>query len=159
MADRQITSVEQADLVLKAQDFTKDKDLKAVFKGADTKVHSKPKTIGVMREYMMWFFAFGLIGLGMQITWQTIRQAGGKAAFIGVVVGEQRQSCLSLRSGCLLREIFNRRFKMAEEKATKEEQKQMEDRALSVFASEKKEDMTALIISFVLAVMVLIAFK
>ncbi|MBT9536979.1 MAG: hypothetical protein Q8M34_05285 [Thermodesulfovibrionales bacterium] len=48
---------------------------------------------------------------------------------------------------------------MAEEKATKEEQKQMEDRALSVFASEKKEDMTALIISFVLAVMVLIAFK
>ncbi len=48
---------------------------------------------------------------------------------------------------------------MAEEKATKEEQKQMEDRALSVFASEKKEDMTALIISFVLAVIVLIAFK
>ena len=48
---------------------------------------------------------------------------------------------------------------MAEEKATKEEQKQMEDRALSVFASEKKEDMTALIISFVLAMIVLIALK
>ena len=68
VADKQITSVDQADLVLKAQDFYKDKDLKAVFKGADTKVHSKPKTRGVMREYMMWFFAFGLIGLGMQIT-------------------------------------------------------------------------------------------
>ena len=48
---------------------------------------------------------------------------------------------------------------MAEEKATKEEQKQMEDRALSVFASEKKEDLTALIISFVLAMIVLIALK
>lgn len=87
VTDKQITSVDQTDLVLKAQDFTKDKDLKAVFKGADAKVHSKPKTLETMREYMMWFFAFGLIGLGMQITWQTIRQAGGKAAFIGVVVG------------------------------------------------------------------------
>ena len=87
VADKQVTSVEQADLVLKAQDFTKDKDLKNALKDADKKVHSKPKTIGTMREYMMWFFAFGLIGLGMQITWQTIRQAGGKAAFIGVVVG------------------------------------------------------------------------
>ena len=48
---------------------------------------------------------------------------------------------------------------MAEEKATKEEQKQMEDRTLSVFASEKKEDLTALIISFVLAMIVLIALK
>lgn len=87
VADRQITSVEQTDLVLKAQDFTEDKDLKEAFKGADKKVQASPKTIGIMREYMMWFFAFGLIGLGMQITWSTIRQAGGKAAFIGVVVG------------------------------------------------------------------------
>ena len=35
----------------------------------------------------------------------------------------------------------------------------MEERALSVFASEKKEDITALIISFVLAVIVLITLK
>jgi len=87
VADKQVTSVEQTDLVLKAQDFTKDKDLKTAFKDADKKVQAKPKTLEIMREYMMWFFAFGLIGLGMQITWQTIRQAGGKAAFIGVVVG------------------------------------------------------------------------
>lgn len=87
VADRQVTGVEQTDLVLKAQDFTKDKDLKKVFKDADKKVQAKPKTLEVMREYMMWFFAFGLIGLGMQITWQTIRQAGGKAATIGVIAG------------------------------------------------------------------------
>ncbi|MBI5076134.1 MAG: hypothetical protein HZB62_13335 [Nitrospirae bacterium] len=48
---------------------------------------------------------------------------------------------------------------MAEEKATTEEQKKMEERALSVFASEKKEDITALIIAFVLAILVLIALK
>ncbi len=87
VADRQVTSSEQTDLVLKAQDFTPDKDLKKVFKDADAKVHTKPKTMEMMREYMMWFFAFGLIGLGMQITWATIRQAGGKAAMIGVVSG------------------------------------------------------------------------
>ncbi|MEK6744640.1 MAG: putative sulfate exporter family transporter [Nitrospirota bacterium] len=87
VADRQITSAEQTDLVLKAQDFTKEKDLKAAFKEADKLVQAKPATMEMMREYMMWFFAFGLIGLGMQITWQTLRQAGGKAAMIGVVAG------------------------------------------------------------------------
>jgi len=87
VADRQITSTEQADLVLKAQDFTDQKDLKKAFVGADTLVQAKPATTEKMRDYMMWFFAFGLIGLGMQITWQTLRQAGGKAAMIGVVAG------------------------------------------------------------------------
>jgi hypothetical protein len=48
---------------------------------------------------------------------------------------------------------------MAEEKATAEETKKMEERALSVFASERKEDVTALIISFVLAIIVIIALK
>jgi uncharacterized integral membrane protein (TIGR00698 family) len=88
--DKQITSVEQTDLVLKAQDFTPDKDFKKVFKDADKKVRVKPKTLETIREYMMWFFAFGLIGLGMQITWQTIRQAGGKAATIGVIAGASK---------------------------------------------------------------------
>lgn len=48
---------------------------------------------------------------------------------------------------------------MAEEKAAASEQKQMEERSLSVFASEKKEDVTSLIIAFALAVLVLIALK
>jgi predicted RND superfamily exporter protein len=48
---------------------------------------------------------------------------------------------------------------MAEEKAAISEQKQMEERSLSVFASEKKEDVTSLVIAFVLAVLVLIALK
>ncbi len=85
--DRQLTSTAQADLVLKAQDYTQEKDLKKAFVESDKAVQAKPKTMEAMREYMMWFFAFGLIGLGMQITWQTIRQAGGKAALIGVISG------------------------------------------------------------------------
>jgi uncharacterized integral membrane protein (TIGR00698 family) len=87
IADRQVTSTAQTDLVLKASDFTTDKKLKDLFKDADKKVQATPLTMKMMREYMMWFFAFGLIGLGMQITWQTIRQAGGKAAIIGVITG------------------------------------------------------------------------
>jgi hypothetical protein len=46
---------------------------------------------------------------------------------------------------------------MAEERrATAEEIKEMEERALSVFASERREDLTALIISFILAFLVII---
>jgi len=48
---------------------------------------------------------------------------------------------------------------MAEEKATTTEQKQMEERALSVFASEKKEDLTALLIAFTLALLVILFLK
>jgi len=48
---------------------------------------------------------------------------------------------------------------MAEEKSAAAEQKQMEERALSVFASEKKEDITALIIAFALALLVIITLK
>jgi len=48
---------------------------------------------------------------------------------------------------------------MAEEKATVTEQHEMEERALSVFASERKEDLTALIIAFALAFLVIIMLK
>ena len=48
---------------------------------------------------------------------------------------------------------------MAQEKAAASEQKQMEERSLSVFASEKKEDITALIIAFALALLVIITLK
>lgn len=87
IVDKQITSTTQVDYVLKAQDFTKDKELKKLFVAADKKVHAKPLTLEIMREYMLWFFAYGLIALGMQITWQTMKQAGGKAAVIGGITG------------------------------------------------------------------------
>ena len=48
---------------------------------------------------------------------------------------------------------------MVEEKAGSKEQKEMEERALSVFASERKEDLTALIIAFALALLVILTLK
>jgi uncharacterized membrane protein YadS len=36
---------------------------------------------------IVWFFAFGLTGLGMQITFKSIAQAGGQPLIIGTVVG------------------------------------------------------------------------
>ncbi|MEW6290498.1 MAG: hypothetical protein AB1545_11670 [Thermodesulfobacteriota bacterium] len=48
---------------------------------------------------------------------------------------------------------------MAQDKASSSEQKKMEERALSVFASERREDLTALIIAFALALLVIITLK
>jgi Asp-tRNA(Asn)/Glu-tRNA(Gln) amidotransferase B subunit len=86
VANKQVTSTAQVDRIVKAQDFA-DKDQKKILKDADKKVQKTPKSVSTMRDYMVWFFAYGLIGLGMQITWETMRQAGGKAAVIGVIAG------------------------------------------------------------------------
>jgi uncharacterized ubiquitin-like protein YukD len=48
--------------------------------------HTAPK-IAMFREILTWLFAFGLTGLGMQITMDTIKQAGGQPLVIGGIVG------------------------------------------------------------------------
>ena len=45
------------------------------------------KIIKNFRDWLAWLFSFGLIGLGMQITVASIKQAGGKPLIIGSVVG------------------------------------------------------------------------
>ena len=50
-------------------------------------VHKKSKTVVALTDCMIWFFAFGLIGLGMQITKKAIFQAGGWPLVIGVLSG------------------------------------------------------------------------
>lgn len=45
------------------------------------------KIIKSYRDWIAWLFAFGLIGLGMQITGKALKQAGGKPLIIGGVVG------------------------------------------------------------------------
>jgi uncharacterized integral membrane protein (TIGR00698 family) len=45
------------------------------------------KMIGHFREWLTWLFAFGLTGLGMQITLAAMRQAGGEPPVIGSAVG------------------------------------------------------------------------
>jgi len=46
-----------------------------------------PKMISPFREWLTWLFAFGLTGLGMQITLAAMRQAGGEPMIIGSIVG------------------------------------------------------------------------
>lgn len=48
--------------------------------------HTAPK-ISMFRNLIAWFFTFGLVGLGMQITMASIRQAGGQPLVVGSVVG------------------------------------------------------------------------
>jgi uncharacterized membrane protein YadS len=48
--------------------------------------HTAPK-IAKFRDLIAWFFTFGLVGLGMQITMASIRQAGGQPLVIGSIVG------------------------------------------------------------------------
>jgi uncharacterized membrane protein YadS len=87
-ANRKLTSREQ-DNILKS--VTKIKELDAVAVGAignASKVawHDS-KIIKAFRDWLAWLFSFGLIGLGMQITAASIKQAGGKPLIIGSVVG------------------------------------------------------------------------
>jgi uncharacterized membrane protein YadS len=49
-------------------------------------VRHTAKKIAMFRDLIAWFFTFGLVGLGMQITMSSIRQAGGQPLVIGSVV-------------------------------------------------------------------------
>jgi uncharacterized membrane protein YadS len=58
-----------------------------ILKGAHKNVRHTARKIKVFREMITWLFAFGLVGLGMQITVGAMKQAGGQPAVIGGVVG------------------------------------------------------------------------
>ncbi|MFZ0791030.1 MAG: putative sulfate exporter family transporter [Chromatiaceae bacterium] len=63
------------------------KDASTILKGAHKAVRHTAKKIAAFRDWITWLFAFGLTGLGMQITIASIRQAGGEPLVIGGVVG------------------------------------------------------------------------
>lgn len=63
------------------------KDANKVLKGAHKAVRHTAKKIKAFRKWITWLFAFGLVGLGMQITISSMKQAGGQPAVIGAVVG------------------------------------------------------------------------
>lgn len=71
----------------KAKQITLPGDIKGVIKHAVKQVHKKSKTVTTLTDCMIWFFAFGLIGLGMQITKKAIFQAGGWPLVIGGIAG------------------------------------------------------------------------
>ena len=59
----------------------------AVLTKAHRAVRHTAAKISKFRSLIAWFFTFGLVGLGMQITMASIRQAGGAPLAIGSVVG------------------------------------------------------------------------
>ncbi len=72
---------------VKAKQVSLAKDVKSVIEHAVKQVHKKSKTVVTLTDFMIWFFAFGLIGLGMQITKKSITQAGGWPIVMGVISG------------------------------------------------------------------------
>lgn len=63
------------------------KDANKVLKASHKAVRHTAKRVKKFRQLIVWFFAFGLIGLGMQITMASIKQAGGQPLVIGTIVG------------------------------------------------------------------------
>ena len=63
------------------------KDANKILKGAHKAVRHTAKKVKKFRQWITWLFAFGLVGLGMQITVGSMKQAGGQPAVIGGIVG------------------------------------------------------------------------
>lgn len=82
-----MTQLEGVLAAAKAKEVTLSSDVKGSIKHAVKQVHKKSKTIVTLTDFMIWFFAFGLIGLGMQITKKAITQAGGWPIVMGVIAG------------------------------------------------------------------------
>lgn len=82
-----MTQLESILAASKAKQITLDGDVKAVISHAVKQVHKSSKTVTVLTDCMIWFFAFGLIGLGMQITKKAIFQAGSWPLIIGGISG------------------------------------------------------------------------
>lgn len=59
----------------------------AVLNKAHRAVRHTAAKIAMFRDLIAWFFTFGLVGLGMQITMASIKQAGGQPLVIGSIVG------------------------------------------------------------------------
>ncbi|RKZ73553.1 MAG: hypothetical protein DRR16_32955, partial [Candidatus Parabeggiatoa sp. nov. 3] len=63
------------------------KSANRILKKAHKAVRHTAQKIKKFRDFITWLFAFGLVGLGMQITFASIKQAGGQPLIIGGVVG------------------------------------------------------------------------
>jgi len=63
------------------------KESNEILKKAHKMVLQTAPKISKFRQFITWLFAFGLVGLGMQITLASIKQAGGQPLVIGGVVG------------------------------------------------------------------------
>ena len=85
---RKVASIED-DATLRGLANSKVMGKKAgkILKKAHKAVRHTAKKVKAFRNWITWLFAFGLVGLGMQITLASMKQAGGQPAVIGGVVG------------------------------------------------------------------------
>jgi len=88
MENRKVMSLED-DAALRGLVNAKifSKDANKLLKKAHKSVRHTAKKIKKFRQWITWLFAFGLVGLGMQITLASIKQAGGQPLVIGGFVG------------------------------------------------------------------------
>jgi len=88
IANKKLSTREQSQTL---RSVAKIEGLDALAKGAIEKASKAAthdsKVIKAYRDWIAWLFAFGLIGLGMQITGKALKQAGGTPLIIGGVVG------------------------------------------------------------------------
>ena len=82
-----MTQLEGTLAAAKGKEITLSPEVKSALKHAVKQVKKKSKTVVTLTDFMIWFFAFGLIGLGMQITKKAIFQAGGWPIVMGVIAG------------------------------------------------------------------------
>jgi uncharacterized membrane protein YadS len=88
MAGRKVASIED-DATIRGLANSKVMGKKSgkILKAAHKAVRHTAKKIKAFRQWITWLFAFGLVGLGMQITIGSMKQAGGQPAVIGGIVG------------------------------------------------------------------------
>jgi uncharacterized membrane protein YadS len=88
IAEKKVMSIDH-DTVLRGLANAKilSKDANTILKKQHEAVYHTAAKIKMFRNLIAWFFAFGLTGLGMQITMASIKQAGGQPLVIGTVVG------------------------------------------------------------------------
>jgi uncharacterized membrane protein YadS len=88
MDQRKVATIED-DAILRglANSKVMGKDSGKILKSAHKAVRHTAKKIKAFRNWITWLFAFGLVGLGMQITVASMKQAGGQPAVIGGIVG------------------------------------------------------------------------
>ncbi|MDH5446170.1 MAG: putative sulfate exporter family transporter [Gammaproteobacteria bacterium] len=88
IANGKIMSIEDDDQIrglVNAKIMSKDNN--KILKKAHKAVRHASAKIKAFRNWITWLFAFGLVGLGMQITVASMKQAGGQPAVIGGIVG------------------------------------------------------------------------
>jgi uncharacterized membrane protein YadS len=77
---------------VKGGELTLSTDVTAAVQHAVKQVQKKSKTVVTLTDCMIWFFAYGLIGLGMQITRKSLAQAGGWPLVMGGISGLAKAS-------------------------------------------------------------------